>query len=131
MTDAVGADLRTAVAHRAGSCCEYCGLPEKFAAHRHEPDHVIAQQHGGETVLDNLALACMPCNRNKGPNIASIDPETGRLVALFDPRKQAWGAHFRWAGARIEPLTQEARATVRVLRLNDPRRLGERIVWRK
>ena len=115
-----------AVARRAGSRCEYCGLPEPFAAHRHEPDHIIALQHGGESVLDNLALACLSCNRRKGPNIASIDPDTGTLAALYNPRTQAWHEHFRWVGARIEPLTPEARVTVRVLQLNNVRRLSER-----
>ncbi len=126
MTAVIGTELRVAVARRAKECCEYCGLPEQFAAHRHEPDHVIALQHGGATVLDNLALACLPCNRHKGPNIASIDPETGTLAALFNPRKLAWRQHFHWVGARIEPLTPEARVTVRILRLNDPQRLRER-----
>ena len=77
-------------------------------------------------MLDNLALACLPCNRHKGPNIASIDPETSQLAALFNPRTMAWHEHFQWVGARIEPLTPEARVTVRVLRLNDPPRLRER-----
>jgi len=126
VADGIGADLREAVARRAESRCEYCGLPEPFAAHRHEPDHVIAQQHGGESVIENLALACLPCNRHKGPNIASIDPDTGMLAALFNPRTQDWHEHFRWNGARIEPLTPEARVTVRVLQLNSIPRLHER-----
>lgn len=77
-------------------------------------------------MLDNLALACLSCNRRKGPNIASIDPDTGTLAALYNPRTQAWHEHFRWVGARIEPLTPEARVTVRVLQLNNVRRLSER-----
>ena len=126
MAEALSADLRAMVIRRAASSCEYCGLPERFAAHRHEPDHIIAVQHGGETVLENLALACLPCNRRKGPNIASIDPETGQFAALFNPRQQAWTEHFRWEGSRIEPLTPEGRVTNRVLQLNDARRLQAR-----
>jgi len=114
------------VARRAGSRCEYCGLPEPFAAHRHEPDHVIALQHRGATVLENLALACLRCNRRKGPNIASIEAETGKLAALFNLRTQAWHEQFQWAGVRIEPLTPEGKVTERVLQLNDTRRLLER-----
>jgi hypothetical protein len=48
-------------------------------------DHVVARQHGGRTDLSNLALACMHCNRHKGPNIAGSDPRTGEIVRLFDP----------------------------------------------
>jgi hypothetical protein len=126
VTETIGANLRRALAQRAKSHCEYCGIPEQFTAHRHEPDHIIATQHGGATTLDNLALACMPCNRHKGPNIASIDPESGELAPLFNPRNQKWLDHFRWNGASIEPRSPEARVTVRVLKLNAARRLLER-----
>jgi 5-methylcytosine-specific restriction endonuclease McrA len=39
-------------------------------------DHIIARQHGSRTELDNLALACVHCNRFKGPNVAGLDPDT-------------------------------------------------------
>jgi len=48
----------------------------------HQPDHIIARQHGGQTTADNLAFACIHCNRHKGPNIASIDPIYGDLKKL-------------------------------------------------
>jgi hypothetical protein len=39
-------------------------------------DHVLAQQHGGETHLSNLALAYMHCNRRKGPtSLAAIQKQ--------------------------------------------------------
>ena len=79
----ISAALRTAVSARAANCCEYCRVPEMAVFFGHEPDHVIAEQHGGETILENLALACVQCNRFKGPNIASLDPETGIIVATF------------------------------------------------
>lgn len=50
-------------------------------------DHVIAEKHRGETVLENLAWACFSCNMHKGPNIAGIDPVTGETVRLFRPIK--------------------------------------------
>lgn len=40
-------------------------------------DHIIPRQHGGLTQLDNLALACLHCNRHKGPNLAGLDPLDG------------------------------------------------------
>ena len=81
-------------------------------------DHVIAEQHGGQTTFENLALACAQCNRPKGPNIASIDPETKRLVPLFNPRTDEWSDHFRQEGGRIIPLTPIGRATARLLNFN-------------
>ena len=118
--------LRDLVAARAGERCEYCLLPESASLHRHEPDHIVSQQHGGETSDDNLALAWMPCNRFKGPNVGSFDPDTGELVPLFHPRADAWSDHFEVRDGVVHPLTAKARVTVAILRLNDPDRVEER-----
>lgn len=119
-------ELRRLVFERAGECCEYCLMPQAAAAHQHEPDHIIPRQHGGESSAENLALACVRCNRYKGPNIGSIDPETGELVAFYHPRKQAWSDHFRLDGALIQPLTPAGRVTVNIFRLNLEARVDER-----
>ncbi|MBM3737887.1 MAG: HNH endonuclease [Acidobacteria bacterium] len=81
-------------------------------------DHVIAVQHGGKTEAANLALACPHCNRNKGPNIAGIDPRSGALVRLFNPRIDVWADHFRIIGGWIEGTSPIGRATAQVLNLN-------------
>ena len=126
MASEVSAGLRQLVADRADSHCEYCLLPQTMALHRHEPDHIVPRQHGGETQEHNLALACLRCNRYKGPNVGSFDPFSNILTPLFNPRTQVWADHFRWDGATILPLTSEGRVTVKVLRLNDADRLAER-----
>jgi hypothetical protein len=126
MAAEVPASLRRLVAERAAYRCEYCKLPQAVALHQHEPDHIVPRQHGGETRESNLALACLRCNRYKGPNVGSFDPLTGMLVSLFNPRTQQWTSHFAWTGAIIRPLTPEARVTVRLLRLNDVDRVAER-----
>ncbi len=92
----------------------------------HEVDHVIAQKHGGKTALDNLAFSCFECNRHKGSDLASIDPPTGKITPLFNPRSQQWQDHFRFDSASIVPLTPEGRTTVFLLRLNEEERLEER-----
>lgn len=120
MSERVSTAMRRAVADRANHCCEYCGMPEAEVIVPHEPDHIIALQHGGPTTLENLALACFECNRHKGSNISSLDPDTGTLTALFNPRAQVWADHFHWNGSMIEPLTAVGRATAFLLRLNDP-----------
>ena len=114
---------------RAGERCEYCLLAESQAFFPHEPDHLIALNHGGETVSANLAMACFDCNRFKGPNIASLDPVTGELVALFNPRTQAWSEHFQLDRGTIIPLTGIGRATAKLLRLNVPGRIELRERW--
>ena len=112
------ASLRREVRERAKQRCEYCLLPESQAFFPHEPDHLIALKHGGQSMAANLALACSDCNRFKGSDIASIDAVTGKLVRLFNPRAQRWSAHFRLIGGQIIPLTPTGRVTERLLRLN-------------
>lgn len=126
MSRSLAVALRLAVWQRAGGRCEYCLLHEEDALLPHEPDHIIGVQHGGPPSLDNLALACFDCNRLKGPNLSSIDPETGEPVALFHPRREIWASHFRLEGARIMPLTPAGRATAALLRFNSRARLADR-----
>jgi len=104
-------------------------MPEAVALHRHEPDHILPRQHGGETTFENLALACLRCNRYKGPNVGSFDPETGELVALFNPREDKWEEHFELDQEWIRPLSPEARVTLKILQLNHEDRLEERRRW--
>ena len=80
MSSDISDSLRQQISERAEYRCEYCLFPQVVALHKHEIDHIIPVQHGGDTVEDNLALSCMRCNRHKGPNIGSFDPETGALV---------------------------------------------------
>lgn len=115
--------LRRMMRKRARGCCEYCFMPDTIPLFRHEPDHIIALKHGGQTVSENLAYACYQCNRAKGSDIASIDPINNALTYLFNPRTQHWAAHFQFNGPVIEPLTAEGRVTVLLLKINDPKRV--------
>lgn len=80
----VPALLRRRVQQRAAGNCEYCLLSEDDAYFSHEPDHIIAEKHGGETSYENVTWACFDCNRFKGSDIASRDPLSGDLVSLFN-----------------------------------------------
>jgi len=123
--------LRRLVYERANGCCEYCLIPETAVFAPHEIDHVVAQKHDGPTGLENLALSCTLCNKHKGSDLASLDPETGELTRLFHPRRDRWADHFRLEGARIVPLSGPGRVTTRLLQLNHPDRLTERALLRK
>jgi hypothetical protein len=115
----IDAATRQQVRSRAGNHCEYCGLSQEADRFfRFHIEHVIPKQHGGTDELRNLALACHHCNRHKGPNLAGIDPDTGQMVALFDPRTQQWEDHFESRGEWIAGRTPVGRATVRVLAMN-------------
>lgn len=104
----------------AGGRCDYCRMPERFDPLPFQMDHIIAQQHGGVTIVENLAWSCLHCNKRKGPNIAGIDPESGELGPLFHPRRQVWRRHFFWDGPILRGRTRSARATIAVLAINDP-----------
>jgi hypothetical protein len=82
---------------------------------------------------DNLAYACALCNRNKGTDLASVEPETGEIVRFYNPRKDRWTDHFRLAedGITIAALTPLGGVTVRILGLNAPERLLERSALRE
>lgn len=124
--DTISGSLRRLVFDRAYGRCEYCLLPQSASLHKHELEHIIPRQHGGETNADNLALACFRCNRYKGPNLGSLDPQTSSLVGFFNPRHHHWNKHFALVEGMIQPLSAEARVTVAILRLNDAERVAER-----
>jgi len=118
--------LQRLVRQRAQSQCEYCWLPQSYHPLPFHVDHIIAQQHHGSTISANLALACYDCNQYKGPNIASIDPDTADLTPLFHPRRDRWHEHFQWDGPALIGKTPIGRATVQLLRINEPIRVAHR-----
>lgn len=120
------AEQRRQVTERAQDRCEYCLFQQMDAIASHQIDHVIADKHGGETSLENLALSCMVCNRRKASDLTSIDPEGGELTALFNPRTQVWNEHFRVQGLRIVGITSVGRTTSHFLEFNSPQRIAER-----
>lgn len=122
----VPAALRCEVIERAGNRCEYCRLPTEVAFYPHEVDHVIAEKHGGTTDMDNLAFACWRCNRHKGTDLTSLDPQTRRLSPLFNPQTQVWVEHFAYEEERVVGMIPEGRTTVSLLQLNRDERLTER-----
>jgi hypothetical protein len=119
-------ELRAEISQRAGQRCEYCLIHQDDAAFPHQVDHIVSRKHGGSSTRDNLAYACIICNRYKGSDVASIEPQSGDIVRLFDPRRDRWADHFRLDGARIEPVKKVGATTVRLLRMNVPERILER-----
>jgi hypothetical protein len=96
-----------------------------------EMDHIIPESLGGLTEEDNLWLACSLCNNHKGNRIAALDPETGEMVRLFNPRHQDWHEHFTWSasGERVIGQTPTGRATIIALNLNRPALVKARQLW--
>lgn len=118
--------VRSRVRSRAHGRCEYCLLPETAVNVPFHIEHIRARQHGGSDEPSNLALACDRCNLAKGPNLTGVDPESGEVVALFHPRREAWSDHFRLDGSQVVGLTPGGRASVQLLQMNTPRRVRMR-----
>jgi hypothetical protein len=114
----VNRELLRTVWQRAADRCEYCLMPSFALPLPFQIDHIVAEKHGGQSVANNLALACPHCNRFKGPNIAGIDPASGETIRLFHPRRDTWSEHFGREGDRIVGRTPIGRATVHVLAMN-------------
>lgn len=115
------------VAARAGGRCEFCHIPQEHVPYlRFWIEHLVPRQHGGGDEPENLAVSCPWCNRRKGPNLSAIDPETGEVVVLFNPRTQDWDEHFRVVDHTIVGLTAAGRATVALLAMNEERRMRVR-----
>jgi len=94
-------------------------------------EHIRALRHGGLSSPDNLAWACPRCNERKGTNLSGVDPDTNRVVRLFNPRRHVWAGHFMWEGLRIRGLTPGGRATAWLLEFNSDERLKLRQGWLK
>ena len=122
----VSASVRRVVTRCAPEQCEYCRFPQTASLFTFEMEHIIAEKHDGITVVENLALSCPCCNRFKGTDLGSIDPETQQLTPFFNPRLQKWSDHFRLDRGTIVPLTPQGRVTAKILQFNLPERILER-----
>ncbi len=112
-------ELRSFVLQRSKERWEYCRVPLTVGSLPWQIDHVVAMKHGGRSVDQNLAAACLNCNANKQADLSGIDPVTGELTRLFNPRNDTWDEHFIEVLNEIVGLTPIGRVTVYVLAMND------------
>jgi len=123
--------LAAAVRRQARDQCEYCQMHQSLQGATFHLEHVIPRVKGGSSDIANLALACPGCNLHKADRTTAIDPETGAVTPLFNPRRQQWSEHFRFDGEWIQGLTAIGRTTVAALDLNHPRRRSIRNAERR
>jgi hypothetical protein len=105
---------------RAGRRCEYCKSSIDHSPQSFTCEHTIPIAEGGDTTLENLALACGGCNGHKHTKVQAIDPISKSQVPLYHPRQQNWCEHFTWSldALKIIGITATGRATVSALKLN-------------
>lgn len=128
---AISEDTRALVAQRAGRACEYCKAPNHITGYRFHVEHIVPRHHAGTDDLSNLAFSCVTCNAHKSTHLASKDPTSGAIVALYHPRKDSWDEHFaleRQTG-EIRGLSPTGRATAKRLSFNRGYRVEARLAW--
>ncbi len=118
--------LKKQVIERAENRCEYCGLSQAGQEATFHVDHVQPIKHEGQTIFDNLALACVSCSLHKAAKLSAVDPSTGEEAFLFNPRNSAWEHHFRWNGVQLQARDATGRATIEALKINRPLALAIR-----
>ena len=114
------------VRQRAEERCEYCLMPDRALDLPFHVEHVVANVHRVDNRPTNLAWACPRCNLRKGPNLSAMDPTTGSVVELFNPRTMVWHEHFVIHEGTIDGLTPCGRGTVQLLDMNQEQRVHHR-----
>jgi hypothetical protein len=115
-------ELRARIEEADGGFCRYCLASELNSGMPLTYDHIEPRSKGGKTSFENVCLACRPCNEFKTDATHALDPLTGELAPLFNPRTEPWGEHFKWSSdaTRVEGVSAVGRATVVALRMNRP-----------
>ncbi len=80
------------VRERSRGLCEYCRSPEAIGTYTFCVEHVVPFSKGGETILDNLSLACQGCNSSKYDKTKATDPATGEEAPLRSAPPKLGGA---------------------------------------
>lgn len=117
---AISPTVRLAVIERASGCCEYCLSQASYSATPFSIEHIRPVSQGGQSDLDNLALACQGCNNFKYTAVDALDPLSGTRVPIYNPRVHTWADHFQWTSdcGFLLGISQTGRATIERLKLN-------------
>ncbi|GBO55479.1 hypothetical protein APA_3630 [Pseudanabaena sp. lw0831] len=131
MSGYISQNLRSQIESIDRKRCCYCLTTEANSGMPMTIDHIQPVSKGGLNTTENLCLACRTCNEYKSDTTEAIDPLTGELVALFNPRQQNWKEHFQWNNdaSQIEGLTVIGRVTVIALRMNNAVIVATRKRW--
>jgi 5-methylcytosine-specific restriction endonuclease McrA len=79
---------RRQIAEEAKYRYGYCQTQEVVSGIPLTVEHMTPKAKGGSDDSANLWLSCRLHNEKKGIFIEAMDPETGDLVSLFNPRTQ-------------------------------------------
>jgi hypothetical protein len=131
MSRYISDSLRQQVITRANEHCEYCRADIRIII-AHHIDHILPLSDGGQTISENLCLACVLCNETKNNATSGVDPQTQENVRLYHPRQDDWHSHFEWSddGLFLQGNTPIGRATIQQLQLNRATYVKARYYWK-
>jgi hypothetical protein len=117
----IPAEIRRRVAAMSQHRCGYCLTAQEFTAMPMQIEHLIPLAEGGSNDESNLWLACPLCNGAKSAQTHHLDPISQENALLYNPRHQAWEAHFKWSedGTHILGITPTGRCTILALNMNN------------
>ncbi|MFN6569414.1 HNH endonuclease signature motif containing protein [Dendronalium sp. ChiSLP03b] len=126
-------ELQRDIRNHFKDCCAYCYTAESLTGSTFEFEHIVPRSANGETLFENLCLACPSCNRYKASRQTALDPITQQEVKLFHPHQQLWSEHFTWNedATEIIGITPVGRATISALKMNRPQLTRVRKMWVK
>ncbi|NEQ47157.1 MAG: HNH endonuclease [Leptolyngbya sp. SIOISBB] len=127
----ISSHLRRQVIQDADHRGEYCQTSSRLTGTPLVMEHILPRSLGGRDDRENLTAACYRCNEFKGAKTEAVDPKTGQIVPLFNPRSERWQTNFVWGngGTHIMGITPIGRATVITLRLNNDNLVAARAMW--
>ena len=133
MSAYISVELQRQIRDKFSDCCAYCLTAEFLTATTFEFEHIIPRSNGGETVFENLCLACPSCNRFKAVRKNTIDPVTEVSIPFFNPQLQIWNEHFIWNedSSEVVGLTDIGRVTIEALKINRIPLIRVRRMWVK
>lgn len=126
-------ELQRRIREQFQDTCAYCQTSEYLTVTTFEIEHIVPISAGGQTLLENLCLACPSCNRHKASRQTAINPKTGKQENLFNPQTQKWKDHFQWneEGTEIIGITPESQTTISALKMNRYQMIRVRRMWIK
>jgi len=83
--------------------CQYCG--DRFLTHQLTFDHVVPRSRGGQTVWENIVMACQVCNSHKG----NRTPAEAGMRLLKKPKRPTWLPNFNLTLQQLREIPDQWR----------------------
>lgn len=114
-----------------GYRCGYCGIEESAAGGEFTVDHYQPRSVGGTDELENLVYCCYRCNQYKGDSWPTTrESAAGYFVLRPSEHNIANHIHENQITGELEPLTATGAFHIRLLRLNRPPLIANRLAKR-